>query len=348
MGLSTSKRDQHLVRALVRRFLVEGGLKLPTEHRRDLTPSLVREASQVYRDFMRGFNDWLSGAGMPPIDPIRPTGSSTHAERDIVDRPGATYGDIDFLVSFPVQYTSDDPTQMRKEEAATVKRYTELLVEYMTTTRPDGVDVDLTVGGHPLMIIVKVPSGGLAQVDTVVTHPKYSEWMKGRYTPERGIKGYVTGNLYKALGDYLVITIGTEGVLARLKDGQRVPSNLRAGITYQSISTDFRNFFKDIADYVIQGAYEPDPLLLQYPGMDPDNVNIDDLAYGIVGLARTMESAGDVDANQMLTTIHRNFVDGMEDNVARKLKKDITPEQEAKMLKLNLDQGERVRRVFGA
>jgi hypothetical protein len=50
----------------------------------------------------------------------------------------------------------------------------------------------------------------------------------------------------------------------------------------------------------------------------------------------------------MLGTILRNFVDGMEDNVARKLKKDITPEQEAKMLKLNLDQGERVRRVFGA
>ena len=99
---------------------------------------------------------------------------------------------------------------------------------------------------------------------------------------------------------------------------------------------------------MIQGAYEPDPLLLQYPGMDPDNVNIDDLAYGIVGLARTMESAGDVDASQMLASIHRNFVDGMEDNVARKMKKDITPEQEAKMLKLNLDQGERVRRVFGA
>ena len=347
MGLSTPQRNQLLVRAMVRRFLNEGGLKLPPEHRRDLTPSLVREASQVYRDFVRGFNDWLSGVGMQPLDPVRPTGSSTHAERDIIDRPGATYGDIDFLVSFPVQYTSDDPTLMRKEEAASVKKYTELLTEYLNTVRPPEVDVDLTVGGHPLMIIVKVPSGGLAQVDTVVTHPKYSEWMKGRYTPERGIKGYVTGNLYKALGDYLVLTIGTEGVLARIKDGQRVPSTLRAGITYQSISTDFRNFFKDIADYVIEGAYVADPLLEQHPGLDPDNVNISDLAYGIVGLARTMEQAGDVDAREMLTTIHSSFVEGMEENVGRKLSKDITPEQEAKMRKLNVTQGERVRQIFG-
>jgi hypothetical protein len=347
MGLKESYRNQHLVRSMVRRFLNEGGLKLPPQHRRDLTPQLVREASGVYRQFMDGFNAWLSGVGMPPLEPIRPTGSSTHAEKDIIDRPGATYGDIDFLVSFPVQYASDDATSMRKDESTTVKKYTDLLIEYLNQVRPPEVDVDLTVGGHPLMIIVNLPSGGLAQVDTVVTHPKYAEWMKGRYTPERGIKGYVTGNLYKALGDYLVLTIGTEGVLARLKDGQRVPSTLRAGITYQSISTDFRNFFKDIADYVIEGAYEPDSLLLQYPGLDPDNVNIDDLAYGIVGLARTMERAGDADANQMLATIHRNFVDGMEDNVARKLKKEITPEQEAKMLQLNLKQGERVRRIFG-
>jgi len=171
--------------------------------------------------------------------------------------------------------------------------------------------------------------------------------MRGRYTPERGIKGYVTGNLYKALGDYLVLTIGTEGVMARLKDGQRVPSKFRAGITYHSVSTDFRNFFRDIADYVIEGAYVADPLLEQHPGLDPDNVNVSDLAYGIVGLARTMEQAGDVDSREMLSTIYSSFVDGMEENVGRKLSKDITPEQEAKMRKLNVTQGERVRQIFG-
>lgn len=335
------------LRKLIRDYLTEGGLKLPPEHRRDLTPTLVREVAGVYVKFLEGFNKWLETRGKAPLQPIRPTGSSTYAERDIVDRPTATYGDIDYLVSFPVNYTEADLAERRKEEAAAVREYTDLLNEYLTTVRPPMVDIDLTVNGHPLMIIVKVPSGGLAQVDTVVTHPSYSEWMKGRYTPERGIKGYVIGNLYKALGDYLVLTIGTEGVMARLKDGQRVPSKFRSGVTYQSISTDFRNFFKDIADYVIEGAYTADPLLDQRPGLDPDNVNISELAYGIVGLARTMEQAGDVDAREMLTTIHSSFVEGMEENVGRKLSKDITPEQEAKMRKLNVTQGERVRQVFG-
>ena len=335
------------LRYLIRHLLREGGLKLPPEHRRDLTPSLVREASGVYREFLKGFNDWLETRGKSPLQPIRPTGSSTHAERDIVDRPTATYGDIDYLVSFPVNYTGADLNERRKEEAAAVREYTDLLTEYLTTVRPSMVDADLTLNGHPLMIIVKVPSGGLAQVDTVVTHPAYSEWMKGRYTPERGIKGYVTGNLYKALGDYLVLTIGTEGVMARIKDGQRVPSKFRAGVTYQSITTDFRNFFRDIADYVIEGAYTADPLLEQHPGLNPDDVNISELSYGIVGLARTMERAGDVDANEMLTTIYGSFVGGMDENVGRKLSKDITPEQETKMRKLNVTQGERVRQIFG-
>lgn len=337
------------LRLLIREVLLnEGGLKLPPEHRRDLTPAVVQEAAKIYREFLRGFNDWLGARGKDPVDPIRPTGSSTHAERDIVDRPGATYGDIDYLVSFPVNYTSDDLTVRRKEEAAAVREYTNLLVEYMTSVRPNMVDVDLTVGGNPVMIIIKLPSGGLVQVDTVVTHPSYSEWMRGRYTPERGIKGYVTGNLYKALGDYFTLTIGTEGVLARIKDGQRVTSKLRSGVSYKSISTDFTTFLKDIADYIIgSDDYTPDRLLLQHPGLDPDAPSVSDLAMGIVGLARTLESAGQLDAAEMLSTVYNNFITGMDENVSRKVDMDITPATEEKLRKVNVTQAERVRVIFG-
>lgn len=340
--------QESVLRNLIREVLLsEGGLKLPPEHRRDLTPALVREAVEIYRDFIAGFNDWLQSSGKLPIDPVRPTGSSTHAERDVVDRPTATYGDIDYLVSFPVNYTSEDLTTRRKEEAAAVREYTNLLVEYMTSVRPSMVDVDLTIAGHPLMIIIKLPSGGLAQVDTVVTHPTYAEWMRGRYTPERGIKGYVTGNLYKALGDYFTLSIGTEGVLARLKDGQRVSSKLRAGVTYKNISTDFTTFLKDIANYIIgSDQYTPDRLLLQHPGLNPDEPSVGDLATGIVGLSRTLEEAGILDSQEMLATIYDNFVLGMDENVSRKLSKDITPEMESKMRKLGIEQAERVRNIF--
>lgn len=343
------RSDERYLRLLIHEVLLnEGGLKLPPEHRRDLTPAIVQEASKIYREFLQGFNEWLSTRGKDPVNPIRPTGSSTHAERDIVDRPSATYGDIDYLVSFPVNYSSDDLTVRRKEEAAAVREYTNLLVEYMTSVRPSMVDVDLTVGGNPVMIIIKLPSGGFVQVDTVITHPSYSAWMRGRYTPERGIKGYVTGNLYKALGDYFTLTIGTEGVLARIKDGQRVTSKLRSGVSYKSISTDFTTFLKDIADYIIgSDDYTLDRLLQQHPGLDPDSPSISDLAMGIVGLARTLETAGRADADEMLSTVYNSFVTGMDENVTRKVDMDITPEAEEKLRKISAAQAERVRTIFG-
>ena len=336
-----------VLRKIITSYINEGGLKLPPEQRRDLTPTVVREAAELYRDFIKGFNLWLEALGETPIDPVRPTGSSVHAEKDIVDRPNAVYGDIDYLVSIPVEYSSQDAGTMRKEEAASSKKYMDLLAEYIKTVRPDTVDADLTLKGNPQMIIVRVPNVGLVQVDTVITHPPYTEWMKGRYSPERGIKGYVTGNLYKALGDYLVITIGTEGVIARLKDGERVPSKFRSGITYKSISTNFRTFFRDIADYIIVGEYDADPLLESHPGLDPDNVNLDDMSYGILGLARTLASAGVVNLSDMLSSVYRSFVEGMEENVGRKVSREITPAQEKKLRDLNTQQAERVKRILG-
>lgn len=339
--------NTHL-RALIRHYLKEGGLKLPPDQRKELTPAVVRDAAEIYRSFMKGFNLWLEEAlGESPIEPVRPTGSSVHAEKDIVDRPDAVYGDIDYLVSFPVEYSSDDVGVMRKEEAAASKKYLEYLKKYIMTVRPDQIDIDLTLKSSPEMLIVKVPGVGLVQVDTVVTHPPYTEWMKGRYSPERGIKGYITGNLYKALGDYLVVSIGTEGVIARLKDGQRVPSKLRSGITYKSISTNFRTFFLDIADYIIKGEYTPDSLLESHPGLDPDNVNLDDMSYGILGLARTLSAAGEVDLNDMLTSIYNAFVVGMDENVNKKVAREITPAQEKKLRSLNAQQAERVKSILG-
>lgn len=223
-----------------------------------------------------------------------------------------------------------------------------MLIDYLISERPNEVDIDLTIKSSALMIIVKIPSGGLAQVDTVVTHPKYSEWMKGRYTPEKGIKGYITGNLYKVLGDYLVLTIGTEGVLARLKDGQRVSSKFRKGITYQSVSTNFRNFFKDIADYVVVGQYQEDALLKKHPGLDPENVNLEDFAYGILGLSRTLEAANITSSKEMLNEIYQSFVFSIEQNVEKKLKKNISQSQEEKMKRLNKMQSERIKKIFGA
>lgn len=328
----------------LREMLSEGGLKLPPEHRRDLTPVIVREAAAVYREVMEGWNRWLQSRNMPPVEPLRPTGSSVHADVDFEEGVDAVYGDIDYLVSFPV--TEEGDTK-RKAEAASARLYTELLVEYLSTVRPEGVDVELTLRSSPLLLIIRMPDGGLVQVDTIITHPDYSEWMKGRYSPERGIKGYVTGGLYKALGDYLMIQISTEGVLAREKDGERVPSRMRKGVTVRSISTDFRNFLVDIARDLAGDGVELDPLLEENPGGDPDAVNIGQLALGIRGLALTLQGAGMLDAGEMLSTVLRSFQDGLQKSLDRKVAMGLRDAKRRKLEDLNSSQFQRVRDAFG-
>lgn len=339
------------LRAIVRRALFEGGLKVPADRRRDLTPALVRQASRAYERFLAGWNAWLAEHGAEPVQPVRASGSATHAAADEVDRPDATYGDIDYLVSLPVDASKGD---RRAGQAASLRRYTELMARYLREESPEGVDVDLTLGtkrpggsgSDPLSVILVMPDGGLVQVDTVVTHPHSAEWAAGRYTPERGIKGYVTGNLYAALGDFLTLSIGGEGVLARYRGKERVPSRFRAGVDVRTVSTSFRTFLADIAEHLLGPGYTPDPVLRRHPGLDPDNVMVADLAHGIVGLANTLDAAGAYDRDEMLAQVLRGFETGLADNVSKKAGRDLAPDKERALRRLNDQQLERVRRIF--
>ena len=332
----------------MRHYLREGGLKLSPEHRSELNPQTVIEVEKKYLKFIRSFNDWLQNKGHEPVVPVGLTGSATYAPKDSQDekRSGVTYGDVDYLVSFPVQYTSEDLGSRRKQESESLRVYTDLMRDYMVSSSPPEVDTEKTLKSNPLMVIIRLPGEKYVQVDTVVTHPPYQSWMRGRYTPERGVKGYVTGNLYKALGDYLTLTIGTEGVIARYKDGSIVSSKVRSGVSFKNVSTNFRSFLMDIAQFMTKGEFTPDSLLSQHPGMDPENVSVSSLARGIVGLARTLESEGIVSASEMLSTIYDSFVSGLEENVGRKISRDITQSQQEKLLKINQDQSKIVKDIF--
>jgi len=336
---------------LVRYYLREGGLKLAPEHRSELNPQTVIQVEKKYLSFIGSFNRWLESKDYKPVEPIGLTGSATYAPEDSQDetRSGVTYGDVDYLVSFPVEYSESELGSRRKQESESVRVYTDLMREYMLASSPPEVDTEKTLksGSSPLMVIIRLPNEKYVQVDTVVTHPSYQEWMKGRYTPERGVKGYITGNLYKALGDYLTLTIGTEGVIARYKDGSKVSSKVRSGVSFKSVSTDFGRFLMDIASFMTKGEFTPDPLLTQNPGMDPGSVSVASLAKGIVGLARTLESEGVVvSADEMLSKIYESFTSGIEDNVSRKASRDITQQQQEKLLKINQDQSRIVKDIF--
>ena len=339
-----------MIRRLIREMLMfEGGLKLPPQHRRDLTPQIVRDAARMYVKTIESFNTWLSARGEQSLTPVRPTGSSTHWEKDIEDRPDATYGDIDYLVSFPAPESQDDETQSRKLEADQTKKYTALFIEFISTSTPPWVDKNLTLGEdgekHPWMVIIKLEDGSYVQVDTIITYPRHTEWMKGRYTPQRGLKGYVTGNLYKALGDYFTLTIGTEGVIARLRGGQRVSSSVRKDVTFHSISRNFRGFFSDIVTYILGRSDWKRPSGF-IEGLDPENVSLVQFAKGIKSMKEALAINNFEGVDNMLVDILSRFKEGLDQNTDRKASRDLTDQQLMKLEKINEDSYSKVKEAF--
>ena len=318
-------------------LIAEGGLKLEPEDRIVLDTSVANEAVSIYEKLIDDWNNFLANSDQKEVTRVRPVGSSAYIAKDTEERSEVSYGDIDYLVSFPVEDRTDQ--NFRQSERESKKKYESLFVDFLRSQQPASVDVEKTLkpGSSPMMVIVKLSDGSLVQVDTVITHPDYNEWMEGRYTPERGIKGYTIGNLYKALGDYLVMTIGTEGVLVRKRGDERVQSKFSRskGVETHRITTDIKNFLKDIAEYLVEGEVRYSPLLDENPGIDPDNVKILGLARGIKGLAQTLGEHGVYSTSEMIDAIKNLYSQNMRNNVESKKKRGLDEKDYQKLLELN-------------
>jgi len=301
-----------------------------------LDPATVQAAINVFLEVVTGFNAYLAAHEKMPIEPQRPVGSVSYHQDDATENPDKVYGDIDYLVSFPCAQ-EDDATARRKIENAVKREYQGLWIDYLKSKAPSEVDVDATTGSSPWLVIINLPDGRAVQVDIIITFPKYCQWMGGRYEPERDKKGLIMGHLYKALGDALTLSIGTEGVIARTRAGERVSSKYRKGVTLDTVSTDIDNFLIDIAKY-LTGTEELQlhPDLQQNPGVSAGSVTLDGLATGIRGLGHTLADAGEASsaqafADEVLSNYRANMTKELENP---KYKKAETPEQFAVIEKI--------------
>jgi hypothetical protein len=335
-------------------LLAEGGLKLPPDKRHllaNLTPSVVGSAVKVYEDVIKKWNSYLSNIGEKEVRALRPTGSVSYYSQDISDNADISYGDIDYLVEIPSDFSGAGESDRRKADRDQHRKYEDLFVNFLKSYPPETVDVESTLsGGTPFMVMIRLPDKTLVQVDTVVTFPRYADWMTGRYTPERGIKGYTIGNLYKALGDYLVMSIGTDGVIVRSKMGERVPGKFSRsrGVETENITTSIRTFLSDIAKYLIgESEITEDQMLIDNPGVNPENVTISSLAKGIVGLARTLENHGVYNASEMLQSVLSNYRESLAKNIESKRSKGIDDMSYRKLLDLNSSVIKTVASEFG-
>lgn len=365
-----------MIRHLIREILLhEGGLKLSrviaartgqAAVDMPLTPSVAAEAIEQYESLMRDFNIWLESKGHPPLNPIKPVGSVARYKTDLVKEKAVnnrisrgedpaieseipTYGDIDYLVEFPIFDYSDDISE-RDAEKLSSKRMTDLFVDFLNSGEYSAkVDVAGTVqpdaNSPPTMVIFELSDGNFAQVDTIIVFPSHSGWAATRYVPPPGVKGYIMGNLLKSLGDYLTLTIGVEGVISRTVDGKRVGPRVRKGVDIKRVSVSPADFFVDIV-HEVAGDVPIHPVLQDAQGFKPgDDTTIADLATGIAGVILTLGDAGYADPSEMANSILSSFSDFLEDYVVKK-EKDITEKKAAYLRSTNQKQLEIVRQAF--
>ena len=324
----------------------EGGLKAPhLTGDVKLDPATVSKAVQAYETAIKMFSSWLQENGYGPVELVGPVGSTAYYKKDSREAPTTEYGDVDYLVNVPVA------EEGRKAENAARREYKDLLVQFLQDVPEVGdfVNVEATIKTSPWLLIVKLPSGEHVQVDTILSHPKYKNWMQTRWSPERGLKGYTLGNLITALGTYFNMSIGDRGVAYRYDrdTGERVSSR-KTGSPLKTVSTEASTFLIDMArDIAKSDDIELHPLLQQYSGLDPDDIRIGSLALGIKGLALTLEMAGQLkDHKDMLNEILQRYATGLAKNVESKKNRGTSDEMVDKLKVLNKKVYEIARKAF--
>ena len=259
-----------------------------------ITPAVLQEAIGVLENIFDDFNQWAQAHGFDSLTVVGPGGSGVYFKKDLAENPEKAYGDVDILVMYPL----DEP-QGRRAEIDTLKKYNGLFLQWLAkTTRPD-LDKEETsaISDGTLKLVINLKDGPV-QVDIISTFNYSSDWAKARYTPIRGIKGFVVGFLYQAFGNALDVSVTDRGVVAKIKGGELVNPLLRKGVEERIVTRDFNQFISQLAEFTDEftrgekRAVQLDQYLQQHPGIDVTALSLEQICNGILGFARTLEQNG--------------------------------------------------------
>ncbi len=265
--------------------LYEGGWDTTATQNTVITPAVVKSALSVVQQFVNDFNAWLQPQGQGPVQMGRPTGSSAYHAQDVKDDPEKVYGDVDLqMIAPPV-------------EGLTYGQFTSfwnrLADEFVKETSPAYVLSTESKPGHPIVAIGK---DAFVQVDFMWHEPKLSTWGATRVTPERGVKGLLTGNMWSVLGELLDMSIQHAGVQLKVIDGERVPFSKQKDTEVVTVTTNPQTFILDTFRYLAQqqGIEKPrmTPALKTYGGVNIEQVSIENLVRGVKAFAASADANG--------------------------------------------------------
>jgi hypothetical protein len=126
-------------------------------------------------------------------------------------------------------------------------------------------------------------------------HPERLEkWGATRVTPEHGVKGLLSGNMWSVFGELLDMSVQHAGVQLKIQDGQRVPFSKQKDTEIVTVTTDPETFLIDTFKYLAnrQGIERPrmTPALKTYGGVNIADVKIASMVRGVKEFATSAEA----------------------------------------------------------
>ena len=266
----------------IKEILKEGGWDTTLTQGTVLKPAVVGVALSSVDRFVQDFNAWLKPQGLGPVRRGRPTGSSAYHEKDSAENPDKIYGDIDLQMIGP-----ETPGQ---SFAQFTGQWNKLADDFVKGGGATYVDTSESKPGHP---IFNIGGTNYVQIDFMWHPERLSQWGAARVTPEHGIKGLLTGNMYSVFGELLDMSIQHAGVQLKVVDDQRVSFSKQKDTKVVTVTISPETFILDTFLYLAQqaGIKSPrvDQVLKKFPGNNIEDVKIQNMVRGVKGFADSAE-----------------------------------------------------------
>ena len=267
-----------------RRDLFEGGWRTKETQKTVITPPKVAKIESAMEEFVSAFNRYSK---LPPISTNGPVGSAMYYKQDMNDKT-VSYGDVDIQLVLPVE------TNNRDEQLNSNKLYAAKVREFIEKTKPSYISPNLKdaeFGGAYLVFII---DNEKLQVDLVMSHKASASWTKVRTTPERGLKGFVTGTLFSALSAGLNVVLGAStNPYINTVGGVPINALTKKGAVPVFLKPD--EIFLEILKFYakLSGVKKVNAAALQgHYGLDKNDPSMKKKCQTVVALADALEANG--------------------------------------------------------
>lgn len=339
-----SKFAEEVVNEIDKEMFSEGGWRSTSTQSTVITPKKVETILSAMDKFVLEFNSY---SNLPPIESNGPVGSAMYYKQDL-KKNDVKYGDIDIQIVLP------EETNDRASQLASNKKYSDKIRQFIQEKKPSYIypnfqDKDFGTG----YLIFNV-GGENIQVDLVLSYKVSAEWTKIRTTPEKGLKGFVTGTLLSALSDALNVVLGSNtNPYVNTVDGKVVSSLIKTNakpifFSPNQVFLDILKFYSNLA-----GVQKANPSALQgYYGLDANDPSLKKKCEAVVALSKALDNNRAFDKGVIVSKggitfksreefvkyVLDTFIKNMESaSTAKKLEKAETPEAMKNIEKIKHD-----------